>query len=38
MNNVIVVTGAGGMGEACIRRIGTGYKVILCDFNAKLSD
>jgi NAD(P)-dependent dehydrogenase (short-subunit alcohol dehydrogenase family) len=30
---VVVVTGAGGMGEAIARRIGTGRTVVLADFN-----
>ena len=33
---VIVVTGAGGMGSAIARRIGTGSTVVLADFNQQL--
>lgn len=33
MNNVVVITGAGGMGLSCVRRLGAGFKVVLCDFN-----
>lgn len=32
---VIVITGIGGMGIACARRIGSGYKLLLCDFSEK---
>ncbi len=31
---VVVVTGAGGMGEAIARRIGTGRTIVLADFDA----
>jgi NAD(P)-dependent dehydrogenase (short-subunit alcohol dehydrogenase family) len=30
---VVVVTGAGGMGEAVVRRLGSGVSVVLADFN-----
>lgn len=33
MKKVIVITGIGGMGLAITRRIGTGFKLLLCDFN-----
>ena len=33
MKNVIVVTGIGGMGMACARRMGMGLKLVLCDFD-----
>jgi NAD(P)-dependent dehydrogenase (short-subunit alcohol dehydrogenase family) len=33
---VVVVTGAGGMGSAIVRRIGTGSTVILADVDARL--
>jgi NAD(P)-dependent dehydrogenase (short-subunit alcohol dehydrogenase family) len=32
-NDVLVVTGAGGMGEAVVRRIGSGRTVVLADAN-----
>jgi NAD(P)-dependent dehydrogenase (short-subunit alcohol dehydrogenase family) len=32
--DVIVITGIGGMGLACARRIGTGHRLVLADFNA----
>ncbi|MFT4154775.1 SDR family oxidoreductase [Parafilimonas sp.] len=35
MKHVIVITGIGGMGIACARRMGAGYKLLLCDFNEK---
>lgn len=31
---VLVVTGAGGMGQAVVRRLGSGRSVVLADFNA----
>ncbi|GAA0886552.1 SDR family oxidoreductase [Sphingobacterium siyangense subsp. cladoniae] len=33
MKKTIVITGIGGMGIACARRLGSGYKLLLCDFN-----
>src|SRR5450759_31027 len=32
--DVVVITGIGGMGLACARRIGTGRRLVLADFNA----
>ena len=32
---VVVVTGAGGMGEAIARRIGGGYTIVLADFSER---
>lgn len=34
--DVVVVTGAGGMGQAVLRRSGAGRKVLLADFNESL--
>ena len=34
MTDVVVVTGAGGMGEAVVRRIGSGCSVVLADVGA----
>ncbi|MAX81360.1 MAG: short-chain dehydrogenase [Crocinitomicaceae bacterium] len=36
MKNVIVITGAGGMGYACAKRIGAGHQLLLADYNATL--
>ena len=37
MSEVVVVTGIGGMGVACARRVGNGRQLVLADFNeAKL--
>lgn len=36
MQKVIVITGTGGMGLACARRLGAGHKLLLCDFNEQL--
>jgi NAD(P)-dependent dehydrogenase (short-subunit alcohol dehydrogenase family) len=33
MSDVLVVTGAGGMGDAIVRRIGSGHEVVLADFS-----
>ncbi len=35
MTNVLVVIGVGGMGQAIARRLGSGDKVLLADFNEK---
>ncbi|WP_218279840.1 SDR family oxidoreductase [Flavobacterium sp. LPB0248] len=35
MKKVIVITGIGGMGLAIARRIGTGHKLVLADFNGE---
>jgi len=34
--DVIVITGIGGMGLACARRIGSGHRLVLADCNASL--
>jgi NAD(P)-dependent dehydrogenase (short-subunit alcohol dehydrogenase family) len=34
--NVIVITGIGGMGQACARRIGSGSRLVLADIDAGL--
>src|SRR5436190_21133097 len=34
MAEVVVVTGIGGMGMACARRLGPGRHLVLADFNA----
>jgi NAD(P)-dependent dehydrogenase (short-subunit alcohol dehydrogenase family) len=33
MSDVVVVTGIGGMGIACARRLGTGRQLVVADFN-----
>jgi NAD(P)-dependent dehydrogenase (short-subunit alcohol dehydrogenase family) len=39
MTDVVVVTGIGGMGAACARRLGSGRKLVVADFDAsKLED
>jgi NAD(P)-dependent dehydrogenase (short-subunit alcohol dehydrogenase family) len=38
MKKTIVITGMGGMGLACARRLGSGYNLLLCDFNEKQLD
>ena len=32
---VVAITGAGGMGSACARRLGSGRTVVLGDFDAR---
>jgi NAD(P)-dependent dehydrogenase (short-subunit alcohol dehydrogenase family) len=36
MQDTIVITGAGGMGLACARRLGSGRRLLLADFNTEL--
>ncbi|MQY24202.1 SDR family oxidoreductase [Nocardia macrotermitis] len=38
MSEVLVVIGAGGMGEAIARRLGAGRQVLLADFDAEVLD
>ena len=33
MSEVVVVTGIGGMGVACARRVGMGRRLVIADFN-----
>jgi NAD(P)-dependent dehydrogenase (short-subunit alcohol dehydrogenase family) len=35
MSEVVVVTGIGGMGTACARRVGLGRRLVVADFNAE---
>lgn len=37
MKNVVVITGAGQMGKAIARRIGSGKKVLLADYNPEMA-
>jgi NAD(P)-dependent dehydrogenase (short-subunit alcohol dehydrogenase family) len=36
MQDTVVITGAGGMGMACARRLGSGRRLLLADFNTEL--
>ncbi|WP_067667137.1 SDR family oxidoreductase [Nocardia miyunensis] len=38
MSEVLVVIGAGGMGEAIVRRLGAGRQVVLADFDERILD
>jgi len=38
MGKVVVVTGAGGMGVACARRLGSGRRLVLADFDGDKLD
>lgn len=35
MRDVVVIVGAGGIGVACARRLGTGRRLVLADFDAR---
>jgi NAD(P)-dependent dehydrogenase (short-subunit alcohol dehydrogenase family) len=36
MHDTVVITGVGGMGLACARRLGSGRRLLLADFNTEL--